>query len=267
MLFIVLGALVVGLSLGLLGSGGSILTVPVLLYLLHHPGKAAITESLAIVGLIAFVGMLPHAKEKAVDWKLVLLFGLPGMAGTYLGSWLGGHVSEITQLLVFGLVMLAASVMMWRKSSQQPAASGDTNSLPSAAPATTNVAFVVAQGVFVGIMTGFVGVGGGFLIVPALVLLAKLPMRRAVATSLVIITLNAVVGFFKSWQVLQAYGQSVDWSTVAWFAAIGSVASLVGRQLGGRIPQAHLQRAFAVFLLLMGVLIATQQMIKLTSAR
>ena len=264
MIYVVLGALAVGLSLGLLGSGGSILTVPVLLYLLHHPGKAAIAESLAIVGVIALLAVLPYAREKAVDWKLAALFGLPGMAGTYAGAWLAGSVSGVVQLLVFAGVMLAASVFMWRKASRANVARAER---PAEDTRRASIGLVVLQGAAVGVMTGFVGVGGGFLIVPALVLLANLPMRRAVATSLVIIAANSAIGFFKSWQVLDALdgaGGAIDWSTVGWFAVIGVVGSYAGRSLGGRINQAALQRVFAVFLLVMGAFIAVKQIVSLT---
>jgi len=111
-----LGALIIGLTLGLLGSGGSILTVPVLVYVLGHNGKVAIAESLAIVGGIAIAGMLPYARARQVDWRSVLFFGLPGMAGTYGGAWLARFISGPTQLVIFGCVMLAAAWMMFRKS-------------------------------------------------------------------------------------------------------------------------------------------------------
>lgn len=158
-----LGALLIGLSLGLLGSGGSILTVPVLVYLLGEPPKQAIAESLLIVGGIALLGAVPYALRGLVDFRNVLFFGLPGMAGTYFGAWLSRFVSGQVQLLTFALVMLLAAYFMARP---LPLKRQEGGRKPWK---------IVLDGLFVGALTGFVGVGGGFLIVPALVLLGGFP--------------------------------------------------------------------------------------------
>ena len=175
MIYAILGAIVVGLSLGIFGSGGSILTVPVLIYLLHHPDKAAIAESLAIVGSIALVSALPYARAKHVDWRTAFIFGIPGMAGTYLGAWIAAFVAGYVQLFVFAGVMLLAAAQMWKRAR--------ANDDPSHAetPPKRSMITIGGEGLAVGALTGFVGVGGGFLIVPALVLLGGLSMRRAVA--------------------------------------------------------------------------------------
>lgn len=238
-LLALLGALAIGLTLGLLGSGGSILTVPVLVYLLDQPEKVAIAGSLAIVGAIALIAAIPYARQRLVDWRSVLLFGLPGMAGTWTGAWAAQFVSGALQLFVFALVMLAAAWSMFRA---QPVAAGQ---VPREAWK------VVADGLAVGALTGFVGVGGGFLIVPALVLLGGLTMQRAIATSLVVIAMKSAAGFWKYLQVLAVTGLALDWSVIGVFIVVGGLGSVAGNLIGNRLPQAALKRGFAVFLVLM----------------
>ncbi len=242
MLYALLGAVAIGLVLGLLGSGGSILTVPVLVYLAHEPDKVAIAESLAIVGAIASVGALSYARQGLVAWRSVVGFGVPGTVGTYLGAALASFVPGAVQLALFGVVMLAAAGAMLNGRA----------GLEAAAREPRSAAAVAALGVAVGGMTGLVGVGGGFLIVPALVLLVGLDMRLAVGTSLSIIVLNSATGFLKYLDTLADTGGAVDWRLVGTFAAIGIAGSLVGARLSQRVPQARLKRGFAVFLVIMG---------------
>ena len=248
MLYALLGAVAIGLVLGLLGSGGSILAVPVLVYLADQPEKVAIAESLAIVGAIASVGALTYARQGLVDWKSVLGFGVPGIIGTYGGAALAAFVPGAAQLVLFGIVMiLAAGAMLKGRAGME---SGRQK----------RPAWVVALlGAGVGVMTGLVGVGGGFLIIPALVLLVGLDMRLAVGTSLSIIVLNSATGFLKYLDVLQASGGGVDWGLVGLFAAIGIGGSLVGAKMSQRVPQKQLRRGFAVFLVCMGVFILVQE--------
>ena len=238
-----IGALAIGLSLGLLGSGGSIITVPVLVYLVGQPAKLAIAGSLGVVGVVALTGALQNAARGRVDWRSVAWFGLPGMAGTYAGAWLSGYVSGAVQLSVFALVMLAASAMMFRRAGYQPTG------------APRPLAKVVADGVAVGALTGFVGVGGGFLILPALVLLGGLGMHVAVGTSLAIIALNAFTGFAKHLQLLTAEGLALDWPVLGTIALLGIAGSVVGGHFASRVPQATLRRLFAVALVLMAAFI------------
>lgn len=244
-----IGAFAIGLSLGLLGSGGSILTVPVLIYLVGVPEKTAIAESLAIVGLIALAGAVPKWRRGLVDGRNVLLFGLPGMVGAYLGAWSAAFVSGEFQLVLFAVIMFVAAVLMMRppklKSPDEPVVRR----------AATRI---VIDGLIVGAITGLVGVGGGFLIVPALVLLGGLPMHRAIATSLAIIALKSATGFAKYSRVLAELDIHMDWSRIAIFAVIGFVGSLLGGSLSNRLPRATLQRGFGVFLLLMGGFILAQ---------
>lgn len=254
MIYAVLGALVVGLSLGIFGSGGSILTVPVLIYLLQHADKVAIAESLGIVGAIALIGAVPYAYDRLVSWRTALLFGAPGMAGTFTGAWIGGFVPGHVQLIVFGAVMGVAAVSMWRRGG------GSADSVQESETSHGwAAAHLAAQGFGVGALTGFVGVGGGFLIVPALVLVARLPMRRAVATSLVVIAMNAGVGLLKYHHALTDAGASPAWDVMAVFVVIGALGTFVGRGVQSRINQRALQRGFGVFLIVMAGLVLARE--------
>ncbi|WP_276957072.1 sulfite exporter TauE/SafE family protein [Allomeiothermus silvanus] len=246
-----IGAVFIGLALGLLGSGGSILTVPILVYLVGEPEKLAVAESLAIVGIIALVGSLPYALRALVDWKSVVVFGIPGVVGTYAGAWLSQFVSGGVQLGLFAVVMLLAAFIMARpKGLHVPRRSG--------AIWKTGL-----EGMAVGAIAGLVGVGGGFLIVPALVLLGGLPMHLAVGTSLLVIALNSVGGFYKYLHLLPALGLTVHWDLVLLFSALGIGGSFLGGRIGVRIPQDVLRRGFAGFLVLMGIYIFWQSLPKL----
>lgn len=240
------GALLIGLSLGLLGSGGSILTVPVLHYLFGQPEAAAIGGSLLVVGAIAAVAAIPHALARRVAWPDVAWFGLPGMAGAWFGATLAQWIPGDVQLGGFALVMFVAG---WRMLAAQ--APGPE---PSGTAGRRRVA-VVTGGTAVGLASGIVGVGGGFLIVPALVLLARVPMAQAVGTSLAIITLNSFAGFARYLGVLQARGIELDWGTLALVTALGIGGSLLGHRLATRTPQALLRRIFGSTLLLLATAI------------
>lgn len=237
-----IGAALIGLSLGLLGSGGSILTVPVLVYLVGEPEKLAIAESLAIVGGISLFGAIPYALKRQIDWRSVGYFGVPGVTGTYLGAALSVHLSGVAQLLLFAGVMLLASVMMFR-----PARASDG---PAHARSPLKIA---AEGLGVGVLTGLVGVGGGFLIIPALVLLGGLPMSLAVGTSLLIIAAKSFAGFYKYVHVLQEQNLGVHWNLILIFTVIGVAGSFLGARLGKSVSNDALKRGFASFLVVMGL--------------
>jgi uncharacterized membrane protein YfcA len=239
------GAVVIGLSLGLLGSGGSILTVPVLHYLLGQPEQAAIGGSLLVVGMIAAAAAVPHARARQIAWRDVLWFGLPGMAGAWAGASLARFVPGMFQLALFAGAMLVAA---WRM-----LATGAPDAGPDAA--ASGRVTVVAGGAGVGLLSGVVGVGGGFLIVPALVLLARVPMTRAVGTSLAIITLNSIAGFVTYHGVLQSKGIQLDYPTLGLVTVVGIVGSLAGHRIGQRLPQAVLRRTFGVVLLVIAAAI------------
>lgn len=242
-----IGALLVGLSLGLMGSGGSILTVPVLIYLAGEQEKVAIAESLGIVGAIALAGFAPYAYKKQVHWRSVILFGLPGMAGTYGGAIIAGYVSGTFQLILFAGVMVVAAVMMFLDNKK-------TN--PSGKADISHAWWkIVLEGLAVGILTGLVGVGGGFLIVPALVLLGGLPMNIAIGTSLGVIALKSFSGFIKYIEVLADLGLAINWELVFIFSLIGAVGSFVGKTIGSKISNDGLKKGFAIFLIFMGAYI------------
>lgn len=242
-----LGALAIGLSLGLLGAGGSLLTVPVLIYLVGQPEKIAIAGSLGIVGTISVFGALPYVRRRHVAWTSVLLFGLPSMGGTYAGAYLAQFASGRLQLAVFAILTGAAGVLMLRPVR------------PPDAPRPSQARWKISlEGLGVGMVTGFVGVGGGFLIVPALVLLGGLPMSLAVGTSLVIIALKSYSGFYKYLDVLAALQIQLDWHVIGLFSVLGIAGSLVGGLVGARLPQHALHRAFATLLFAVSLFIAWQ---------
>jgi len=255
----VIGALAIGLSLGLLGSGGSILTVPILAYVLGHEEKVAIAESLAIVGAIAAVSGVQYALAKMVAWRVLVLFAPASILGTIGGAWMASFVTGALQLLVFGCVMMGAAVAMWRRS-KSPLDAEKAEGAPEAKPRILPIAL---QGLGVGLMTGFVGVGGGFLIVPALVLFAKLDMRRAVGTSLVLITINSLTAFASYQKVLDPQTQPIDWNTIWLFIAVGTAGSIAGKRLNAKVNQKALKKWFAVFLVLMAAVIIARETARL----
>ncbi len=243
-----LGAALIGLSLGLLGSGGAILTVPILVYLAGHGEKQAIVESLAIVGLIALSGALRNGASGQVNLRCVMLFGVPGMLGAFLGALVAKWVPGAVQLALLAIVMLLAAWFMFRGRAAE-----QTKAVRAPGP------LIAAEGLGVGGMTGLLGVGGGFLIVPALTLLARLPVKEAIGTSLAIIAMNCAAGFVKSWRVLDEAGGAVDWFTVGMFAGVGIAGGFAGVAIGGKLDQRTLRKVFAVFLVLMAVFILIRQ--------
>jgi len=241
-----IGALFIGLTLGLLGSGGSILTVPVLTYLVGQETKVAIASSLIIVGVISIFSAIPYARQKMVKWRTVVIFGLPGMAGAVFGAWLAHYVSDAAQMLFFATLMLVASYLMFK-----PVKLEDEQTEQK----ERAIYKIGIDGFIVGAITGLVGVGGGFLIIPALVILGGLSMRLAVGTSLVIIAFKSFAGFFEYLHVLQELQLSVDWNIIGLFSIIGIAGGWLGHKISNKINQEHLKRGFAVFLVLMGAFI------------
>ncbi|HET7464681.1 MAG TPA: sulfite exporter TauE/SafE family protein [Longimicrobium sp.] len=240
-------AALIGLSLGLLGGGGSILTVPVFVYLLGFEAKEAIAGSLLVVGATSLFGAVGHWRAGNVNLRVAAVFGAVAMAGAYLGARLAAFVSGGAQLTLFAGVMLLAAWFMFRpsKAPRDDAAGGPVRAMP--------LWLIAAEGLGVGLLTGLVGVGGGFLIVPALVLLGRVPMKQAVGTSLLVIAMNSAAGFAGYWGRV-----TVAWGFLALFAAVAVAGILLGTRLSRRVPQHALRRAFAVLLLVMGSFVLYQ---------
>ncbi|MDH3207232.1 MAG: sulfite exporter TauE/SafE family protein [Gemmatimonadota bacterium] len=235
-------AAVVGLSLGLLGGGGSVLAVPIFVYVLGYGAKEAIAMSLAVVGVTSLVAAVVHWRAGYVDLRVAATFAPVAMAGTFAGTRLATLVSGTFQLTLFALVLLVSAVFMFRDASPRL--------LEALEGKRTPLGPIIAEALLVGVMTGLVGVGGGFLVVPALALLAKVPMRVAVGTSLAVIALNGAVGF------AGYLGQvEVPWLFMGAFAAVATVGALGGSRLGRFVPPHALRRSFAVLLIVMGALI------------
>ncbi len=244
-----LGALVIGMSLGLLGSGGSILTLPVLVFILNRPEKLAIAESLAIVGCIACLGAIPYAMRRHIDWKSALFFGVPGMLGAYIGASGSYYISGDLQLIIFAFVMLIVSFLM---------IAGPPSFEKFAS--FRSIWLTILEGFLVGCLTGFIGVGGGFLIVPALVFLSQLPMPIAIGTSLVIIAINSLTGFMEHLLTLHALNMQVSWETIVIIACAGILGSFAGSLIAKNISQIRLRQAFGVSVLVMGTYILWTQL-------
>ena len=231
---------VIGLALGLLGGGGSILTVPVLVYVLGVAAKPAIAMSLPVVGLTSLVGAAAHWRLGNVRLTTAAVFGILAMGGAFAGARLSVFLSGAAQLVLLAVVMVAAAIgMLWTRRSHR---GGRSEQTPRA-----QWSLLAPVAVAVGVLTGLVGVGGGFLIVPALVLLARVPMRQAVGTSLLVIALNSAAGFGGYIGTID-----IDWAFLARFTAVTIAGALVGAAMASRVPVTALRRAFAVFLLVVG---------------
>jgi len=242
---ILLLATLVGISLGLLGAGGSVLALPILRYAAHLPTSVAVPMSLATVGTVSLVGVFSAALQGRVRWKKGLAFALIGSLGTLLGVGLAGQLAEWVQMLAFLLVVLVTAGRMLR-----PARPAEV----SAKAPSLGVADMVLRALSVGMLTGVVGVGGGFLIVPALVLLFGFSIREATATSLLVIAFNSGVG-------LAAYSQAVelDWGLGLRFTAAALIGMFSGQALARKVPAAGLQRLFGLLLLGVAALIVVQE--------
>lgn len=237
-------AILIGVTLGLLGGGGSILTVPVFVYVIGLESKRAIAMSLPVVGLAALVGVVRHARLGNVDLRTAVPFGATAMVGAYAGARLAQFLLGPVQLALFAVVMLAAAVSMLRDAKVPDVDDADRRA---------RWGTLLPIGVGVGMVTGLVGAGGGFLIVPALVILGRVPMRQAIGTSLLVIVMNTAAGFAG-----YRHAVDVDWALVATFAALAGVGILVGSALVRRVPTQQLKRAFAVLLIVVGASILWQ---------
>lgn len=223
----------IGLSLSLLGGGGSILTVPALVYLVGQTPQAAVTTSLAIVGANSALGAMVHRTHGTLNWRVALLFGGSGMIVSYLAAGLSKAWSPDLLMVAFAVLMLVISLLLITRK---------TRASTELAPETPSFWKIVAGGAGVGLLTGILGVGGGFLIVPALVMLVGLPMHHAVGTSLVVIAMNSAAGFAG-----HMTGAALDLTLIVVFVASGLFGTMVGAQIGRRMNPGLLRRAFALF--------------------
>jgi len=239
-------ALVIGLSLGLLGGGGSILTVPVLVYVLQYGMKQAVPMSLVVVGVTSLFGAVSHHRLSNVRWNAALTFGPAAIVGAVVGARLvAPHVSSRVQLILFAILMLVAAVSMFFG----PALWGGKGVEETTRPRRSLVGTAVLGGM-VGFLTGFIGVGGGFLYVPALVLMGGLAMKEAVGTSLVLIIMSCIAGFISYLGMV-----TIDWGATGLFTLLAIVGVLAGSRLGTRVSHADLRRGFAALLVVMGIVV------------
>lgn len=238
-------ALLVGVSLGLLGGGGSILTVPILRYVLGMEAHRAVALSLLVVGTTSLAALIPHARRGRVRWRTALIFGAAGMAGAFLAGRVAHLIPAVVLLVAFGVMMLVTAVAMLRGRSGVSAPV--LRELP--------VAKVLGEGLVVGAVTGLVGAGGGFLVVPALVILGGLPMEVAVGTSLVVIAMKSFAGF------AGFLGHTpIDWTLAAWVSGAAVAGSFAGGALADRISPARLRSAFGWFVVAMAFFILGQEL-------
>ncbi len=244
-----LAALFIGVILGLLGGGGSVLSVPVFVYLLGATAKSAVAMSMPVVGVTSVIGAWGHWRAGNVEWKSATTFGLVAMLGAFAGARAAHFLTGAQQLGLLAVVMAAsAGSMLYRR----PRTERQHDEPDAPAGAMLRPA-VLGSAVGVGIMTGLVGIGGGFLIVPALTALGKVPIRRAIGTSLVVIAMNSASG------MLGYVGQThIDWRTVAWFTTLSSIGILAGSRFAHRVPASHLRRGFAFLLLALSAFLLWQ---------
>jgi len=238
-------AVLVGISLGLLGGGGSILTVPLLAYVAGLDVKQAIATSLLVVSVTSAVGAISHARAGRVQWRTGLAFGLAGMAGAYAGGLLARSIPGTVLMIGFAVIMIATAVAMLRGRKEVSGAE-PPRSLP--------VFKIVAQGLAVGLVTGLVGAGGGFLVVPALALLGGLPMPVAVGTALVVIAMNSFAGLAGQLSTVH-----IDWRLAAAATAAALIGALVGARLTAFVNPAALRKAFGWFVLAMASVILAEE--------
>ena len=236
------GASLIGLSLGLTGAGGSIITLPVLVYLAGLPPKEAVGLSLFVVGVAALVGAIRCLRAGEIHLKAGLMFALSGMAGAAGGAQLTPLVSGRVLMILFATLMLVVAINMLMGSKVEPSTKAECH------PGRCLLA-----GLAVGGLTGFIGVGGGFLLMPALVKFARLPLRAATGTSLAVIAFNSAAGF------VSHFGEAPPrWTLAFVFAGIAATGVLIGSSLAKRLPVARLRQAFAIMVIGTGTLVLWQ---------
>lgn len=247
-------ALLIGLSLGLIGGGGSVLAVPILIYVLGLDAKTAIAMSLAIVGIVSLIGVIPHWKLGNVNLKTAISFTPPAMLGAFLGARLAAlpFINDTVQLVCFAVMMLVASYFMIRKPTERT-----NDRIELSAPKhqhTYSWLAIILEGLSIGTITGFVGVGGGFAIIPALVLLGKIPMKEAIGTSLLIITFKSATGFIGYLNQV-----AIDWNLMLTFTTVAVLGVIWGAYFSSKIQGAKLQQAFGYFLIAVAIFILVKR--------
>ncbi len=255
-----LGAILMGLSLGLIGGGGSILTVPILVYLFKIDAVLATAYSLFIVGLVSLIGSFSHFRQGNIEIKTAIIFGIPSIITVFLTRYylvplipqniisIGSLqiTKSIALLLLFAIIMLMASYSMIKKS----------NPKKTEGEIPFNYPLIFIEGSVVGVVTGLVGAGGGFLIIPALVLLANLPMKQAVGTSLIIIASKSLIGFIGD----VGADMQIDWLFLIVFSTVAVSGILLGSYLSKFISNEKLKPAFGWFVLVMGIYIIFKEL-------
>ena len=253
-LSLVFGGLI-GFSLGLLGGGGSILTVPILVYVIRQDVHAATGTSLTIVGASALLGTLAHSRSGNVRMKSGLIFGLMSMIGAIPGVWLNRLVAGKVILTLFGLLMIAVAISMLHKNVVHP--EPKAAAIPCEAYTPKDWFRLLLMGLGVGVLTGFFGVGGGFLIVPALVLVGNFPTHQAVGTSLLVIAMASVSGFLGH----LSFG-AVDLAIAGLFILGSLPGVLSGTTLAGKMPERKLAKAFGWFIILLALYLIYENLLR-----
>ena len=256
-----IASILIGISLGLIGGGGSILTVPVLVYLFHVDPVQATAYSLFIVGASSLVGTWPKYKQGFVHLKTAIIFGIPSIISVYatrkflvpaipsnLGDYGGRIVTKsLMMMLLFAILMIAASFSMIRsKTSKETVTEGEQK---------FNYPLILIEGALVGLLTGLVGAGGGFLIIPALVMLSQLPMKQAVGTSLLIIAAKSLIGFTGD-----LGNSTINWSLLLSVSALAIIGIFIGDKLSKHIDGNQLKKGFGWFVLVMGLYVIVEQL-------
>ena len=238
----------IGGSLGLLGGGGSILTVPALVYLVGQTPQVAVMTSLAIVGANSAMGAFFHRAQGTLNWRVALLFGGAGMATAYIAAGFSDRISPDVIMVAFATLMLVIGLLLIFRGAPPGRVELENLSLVK----------ILASGAAVGLLTGILGVGGGFLIVPALVMLVGLPMQQAVGTSLVVIAMNSLAGFMG-----HLGDGALDIPSLVVFVVAGLAGTFAGARLAHRLPAARLRQAFAGFVILLAIFLLIDNLPKL----
>lgn len=246
----VLGVLI-GVSLGALGGGGSILTVPALVYAVGEQAKAATTDSLVIVGITSLVGSIGHARAGRVHWRAGAVFGIIGVAASFAGTVVNRRINPDALLLAFAGLMLIAAVALFARTRNGAAAPTVDRSTSPPVSGVGTAAKVVGAGLVVGFLTGLLGVGGGFIVVPALVLALRYAMPVAVGTSLVVISINSAGAL-----LARAGHEQFHWVVIVPFTVAAIVGTLVGKRIADRVAGTTLTRAFAALLVAVAAYVA-----------